>query len=53
MTNYDRIKNNTTIEEMAEYFSFDALCMNDPNRCQKECTCEECWLEYLKQEAVE
>lgn len=50
MTNYSRIKNNSSIEEMAEYFSSDALCMDNPQVCQKDCTCKECWMEYLSRE---
>ena len=52
MTNYDMIKNATTVEEMAEYFVADAMCMDDPGNCSKECTCKECWIEYLGRETV-
>ena len=50
MTNYSRIKNTASIEEMADYLSSDALCMDDPDSCQRELTCKACWMEYLSRE---
>lgn len=53
MTIYEKIKNSATIEQMADYFTFEALCTSGPNCCTKECSCTECWVEYLNQSSCD
>jgi hypothetical protein len=52
MTNADKFRSQTD-EELAEYLCGDC----PPEKCRATCsaflTCQECWLDYLRQEADE
>lgn len=51
-THYDEIRS-MSVEEMAKWLKAYAGCnhFNDKEWCYRNKNCEQCWLEYLKQEA--
>ena len=49
-TNADRIRAMTD-EELAEWLPFKMGACNVSEKCGNNCTCDACWLDWLKQEA--
>ena len=53
MKNADRIRL-MTVAEMAQFMGGRNAClrpMRTPGECEGYCDCEQCWLDWLKQEA--
>ena len=48
-TNADRIRAMTD-EELAEWLPFKMGACNMNEKCGNDCTCDVCWLDWLKQE---